>query len=373
MSICIATLQYTNNYGAVLQAYALQKYLQDAGHVVAILNYEALRTHPLPWYRGWGLKSGLSKNAINSKLLRIFYSARTIDKFNTFRRRWLNLTNKCHTENEACKLLLQYDLVIFGSDQIWNQKWFHPIYYGGNCKLPNSTRFVSYAASAGYGLLSHDRIIQVKHWLSNFSAVGVRDRHTQHILDSQLNISSSLNCDPTLLCDLSSIEERVLFPAQPYILAFILHPHSNALAKTFILLSRSNFSLPVYAITLSAHEAFKPPLADKYINNASPSEWHYLFRNASFVLTDSFHGSMFSLKFNKPFVCLASDELTAMRIQDAARRFHFVESIATPASDHQSTIKQALNRDIHLSTAAIDANVKESRRFINQVTNQVPF
>ncbi len=368
MKVCIVTLQYTNNYGAVLQCYALQKALEGLGHAANVLNFSALKIERLPWWRGWGLKSGLSLASLRSKYLRLRYSEAACAKFDKFRSDHLKSTQKINSLGDVGAVLRDYDAVIVGSDQVWNQKWHHPVYYLGDESLgsiPKTIKKISYAASAGSGEIPLARREKIKGWLAQFHAISVRDEFTRRLLQNSLGVESTVTCDPTLLEDFPGIEDKSSHPPEEnYILAYFLHERSRALAQKTLTRFSKRLGLPVYAITVSAHEAFRPPGADHYLNEVGPAEWHRLFRKAGFVCTDSFHGSIFSAKFRKPFVYCISEEGTGVRLDDAAERYAFTDARVTSTTDLDAAVARAQNRDFDKSSRLIREHAEFSKEFL---------
>lgn len=370
MKICIATLQYTNNYGAVLQCYALQKALEELGCAVKVLDFPALGSGKQPWWKGWGFKSGISLKSLYSKYLRLRYAGLVCDKFDNFRRQYLNLTEKVDSLEGVGSAMEDCDAVVVGSDQVWNQKWYHPVYYLSNEILRPSLQTlkkISYAASAGSGEIPQDRKSRIKNWLNQFHAISVRDAFTQSLLRNSLGMESSITCDPTLLVNFDEIEEESSFRSEgKYVLAYFLHDRSCVLAQKTLSYISQRLDLPVYAITVSAHETLKLDGADHYLNDVGPSEWHRLFRKAKFICTDSFHGSMFSAKFKKPFVYCISEDGTGIRLDDAARRYGFEDVRVTSSTNMEEVFNTACQRDFDKTSNLIQQHVKISKDFLQE-------
>lgn len=365
MKVCIITLQYTNNYGAVLQCYALQKMLEGLGHTVNVLDFSVLlKAGRQRIWQGWGLRSGLRFSAIKSKYLRVRYSNVVSDKFDFFRTRWLKLTGKVGSMADAKKVLSDYDAVIVGSDQVWNQSWFHSLYYLGEELLPITQRKISFSASAGSGTIPQERITNIKEWLGRFYAIGVRDEDTRRLLYNVLALKSEVTCDPTLMSDLSEIEINVKIPAGKYILVYFLHQSSAQVARETIAYLAQELNMPVYAITTSAHEAFRPDGATSYLNDVGPSEWHALFRGAEFICTDSFHGSIFSAKFKKRFAACVPDPLKGSRLIDAAGRYGFKEAIIRDSRELIENFDKISSRNRDQCSYAITQHVNYSAAFL---------
>ena len=202
-----------------------------------------------------------------------------------------------------------HDKIIVGSDQVWN--------YGCSGSdetflLPDiETKKYSYAASFGAAELPEKQVPFFKEQLSKFRYISVREKTGQEICKKQLGLSAEVVLDPTLLLTKEEWAERfhIQSKSKKYILVYSLGisvPLKNVARKMSKILG-----LPIYNISVIVKDFF----GDKVIKNAGPKEWVELFHNAAFVVTDSFHGTAFSVNFNKPFYAFANNE-RASRIVD---------------------------------------------------------
>ncbi len=310
--IALLTIHNTCNYGAVLQASAMQIVLSRYGYV-ELVNYNnrhVARDLDLvrfkPTIRGM---LGTVKD-----ILRLLPRRKVINKFLVFMDHNLNLT-KIYSKNELSGNELEgYDYYIAGSDQIWNPECISqnstldPVYFlefapKGKCKI-------SYASSLGSYRYSTAEKRLLKKYLSDFSVVSVREKGGQELLQKVLGRSVYHVLDPTLLLSKDDWLENFNLALTPnsegkYILLYSV-PKTPLLKKVVSYYSKK-LGLKVIAVDQGLIPSAK---VDRHIRDAGPFDFLRLFLNAEIVITDSFHGVCFSLNFEKLFVAVAPGKYT---------------------------------------------------------------
>ena len=203
MKIGIITFHNTNNFGAALQAYALQYYLVKNKYNVEFINYrlKEIDEHYALLYKPNEYMSGFKKTLlhpfyrIGKSILEIPYKFNRKIKFNTFSTQHLNI-GELYNEN---KKNFTYDLVICGSDQIWNPKHtkgFKKEYFG---QIASSNKKISYAASMGeYDLKNDDEMVFLK-LINQLDLISVREYKTKEICEKYTNKSVEVVVDPVFL------------------------------------------------------------------------------------------------------------------------------------------------------------------------------
>lgn len=281
------TFQKALNYGATLQAYALVKFLKNSNLDAQIIDYTP-SYFLLQRYRP---AKGIKKT---------FEKLSRLKKFNKFSKTYLPLTSKRYLTNKSLNQIRDAHAVICGSDQIWN-----PDLTGGMSDtayfldfISSPTKKIAYAASAGSRRLP-DFIDQIKDLLLQFDALGVREDTLNIDLATHLpGIENHVVVDPTLLIrDYHEIFENSKIPKKEYIATYVVG--SGAMLTRFeeyIKELKKKTQLPIY------HLGSKPiPSADFNLLDIGPSEWLSLIHSASFIATNSFHGTAFSINFEKDF------------------------------------------------------------------------
>lgn len=311
MKIKTITCHDVYNYGASLQALALQSFLEFLGHEVKIINYKPnylsfhyrLSTYiPNDLYRYKpSLKYGIVRFCFI--IYRFFLSFGSIKRkrsFDKFTRSYLHLTKKYKNYDVLSKLELNniVDIYIAGSDQIWNSLYMEngkdPAFY--LTFLPSNVKKIAYAASFGSTSIHPNFKDIVSDWLLGFNAISVREESGLSIL-KQLNIDSDVVCDPVFLLGKEQwIKYCKHLPQHDYILIYNVGYINYQMVEMAKLLSRK-FDLKVYSIL----DKYLIDEIDDNIINAGPIEFISYINNANYVVTNSFHATAFSMIFNKQF------------------------------------------------------------------------
>lgn len=299
--IGIITFHRAHNYGAVLQAIALQEVLKEK-YEVNIIDYN-------PEFLVKPYKIFTSKD--NSNTILQFFSKKNLlsiltlrskinrrKKFESFINHKLNLSEEV-TEENMCQ---HFDAYIFGSDQIWNHEitsGINPIYWG-NFTTKSGAKKISYAASLGHAKVNINVKESIKNSLNNFYAISVREKEAVNILKEVTNTEIKEVVDPTLLFDSTFWNSHAIKPKikEKYVLIYQVrdNPNTNLVAKKIAK------DIGGVVIEIPA-KLSKKSIFDKYAAT-SPEEFLGLFKYANFIVTTSFHGTAFSIIFNKPFYTL---------------------------------------------------------------------
>lgn len=305
MRIGILTFHCACNYGAVLQCYALQRFLVESGHDAFVVDYRpAAVADGYRWFdirRFWARTPKRFIQKSMSEIRVIGSRKRRYEAFGDFLKTSLNLTGQVKGCEEMAALAGEFDMLIMGSDQIWNRRITGGMdrIYWGDFPRPLSTRVISYAASMEDGMDS-DVVAAVRRYLPGFDAVSVREEGLRHALSELIpEVRIDVVADPVLLLskkhwdDLAS--ERIV--NEPYLLFYQVRQSSQAYSAARELAQRKGLKL----ICLSAKVELDN---SEEVTCASPADFVSLFRYASYVVTTSFHGTAFSLIYGKEFVCI---------------------------------------------------------------------
>lgn len=296
MKIATITFHRAINFGAVLQAYALQKELLKLGHETEILDYrsEFIEKH----YAKGTLKSFFSVRKIAIILLRNGYIFFKREKFDMFVKNNIKVSSDILADEDLKKIEHDYDLFITGSDQVWNYltAGFDKNYFLEFVK--NNNKKMSYAASLGLSVLPHEYVPVYEELLIDFKKISVREKSGETLLSELLDRNDiSTVVDPTLLLtadEWQMLEEKMAVPER-YVLVYLLYENSKILNFAKKLAKQNNCK-----ILYINDRLFKTSGMDN-LRNLSPGEWLFLFRNADYIVTNSFHGTVFSLIFEKIF------------------------------------------------------------------------
>lgn len=277
----IITFHDTPNYGATLQCYALSRYLASLGTEVEVINYSPPYT-TLQYAKSLflGRRRGLGNLTRVSLFLR-FIAER------------LHLSGPSIRRREALRTLAnRYDLAVTGSDEVWkvdHMRRFDPSFYLDFCD-PGTTRIISYAASASMVTDLTQRAADVQPLLMRFSAIAVRDPETGGQVEALTGVTPELVVDPTLLWDWS-LED--LPPMRP---AGYVAVYSWLNDSEFAVLRRAADARGLAVVCVGCRHR----LADENRLGVGPMEWLRLLKHADLVVTNFFHGVVFTLLFGRP-------------------------------------------------------------------------
>ena len=312
MKIALITIHNVTNYGAILQAYATKEVLSKFGEV-KIINYQKkhLSSH-MDLVRFEMSVHGMKR--LVHDLLNFFARRKLISKFKNFIQSSFDLTSKIHDNQDFNDELGDFDLYVCGSDQIWNPSIvsssmdLDPIYFLSFA--PKGAAKISYASSIGHHYFNDAEEEVVQKLLKDFRHISIREEDgKQKLLKIFPRMEIDVVLDPTLL--LSKTEWLHKFgilesinPHEKYILVYSV-PRTELIRKAINYFSKK-LGYKVYSIDKMLLPLTK---VDKHINDADPIDFIKLFSNASFVITDSFHGLCFAINFEIPFVAVSSNKV----------------------------------------------------------------
>lgn len=191
-----------------------------------------------------------------------------------------------------------YDVYVMGSDQIWNPeitRGFDPVYFGYLGFPKRERKYISYAASMEQSELSDDEKVFCSEALKNFDAISVREKDLADLLQSLTAQNVEVVLDPTLLLNKSSWEKIATPPKikGKYVLVYQVRVNKNAIeiAKRIA----EQIKATVIQLTVS------PYPSRRKLQTESPTQFLGVMQHAACVVTTSFHGTAFSLIFNRPF------------------------------------------------------------------------
>lgn len=315
MKIGVLTFHNAHNYGAVLQAYALKTALNKMGHNAKIINY---RNSVLESRYSKDLRSSMSIRAIRG--IKSFVEYIKMQKEhryaqNSWTKQWEGFEqfideNLLEKENIQVSLgdisRMKFDVFIVGSDQVWTE-WIT----GGLDKVyfldfETQAKKISYAASMGIIEFKEGQREYFKKVLNDFSFVTVRERKTKETLENLLEREVYEVLDPTLLLkseDYQKIEKKIDINKE-YILAYFIVEDQTMMKYAQILSFKLGLELLEIhyfdSLTLQGHNV---------LAELSPGEFLTYFKNASYVITNSYHGTIFAVVYHKQFYSFYTNDL----------------------------------------------------------------
>ena len=303
--IAIISYHKEPNYGTMLQAYALAQAIRNLGKDCRYLDYVKMRKHPLPLLLLRKLKHFIERRVLRRNSLGEFAFFNTepfsaiMQRFNSFHDEHIPVDNNTYYIDTVAQTANDYERYIVGSDQTWspllNQ---HPYTQNFLEFCPSGTKKSSYAPSIGTLAPPQQYVNRMAGALKTFDYLSCREKSNCQTLSETLDRPVEYVVDPTLLLDereWMKVSCDGSTPQQPYILAYILGT-KHCISDFAEELGKSQ-SLPVYYIATRPEFLHR----DHVIADAGPAEFISLIKNARYVVTDSFHGTIFSINFNVNF------------------------------------------------------------------------
>ena len=296
----IITFHNEQNYGAVLQAYALQETVKKLGCESYIINYiEPVEKH---WKSIFTEKQKLNNIKIWLKIIitNIVYfkkNKRRKKNFYKFINKNIKLYGKYKNENQLKNNAPDLDIYITGSDQVWNTKITKGLKDAYTLNFGNSNIIrASYAASLGNDKVDEREIVEYKEKLKILNEISVREDTGKQILEKILHRNVELVLDPTLLLDKkdwNNIKRDYKEESKKYILIYDLE--KNDIVYEVANEIKEKLKIPI----VNFRRKKQKQIISKY--ESGPEEFLNLINNAEIVITNSFHGAVFSIIFHKKF------------------------------------------------------------------------
>lgn len=293
MKIGILTHQYVNNYGAFLQAWALQEtvkklYPNDEVQIINYINIKHFLINTGGWFRFYRDREKFNCWIQKIKVPKTFAIARNNEML---------LSSRCYNTYQINSM--NFDCIIVGSDEVWNfqdKKSSAPVKFGKGLKCKN---LIAYAPSVGKTVIDDKVPPYVIEGIKKFRAVSARDDLTEKLLKNILVQDIPRVLDPTFLVEFPRAKLSVKH--KPYILFYYCEHLPREIYDRIYNYAKMH-GIAIYG----AGECDK-----KYTENTvnlTPFEWIEMFRNASFVFTGTFHGVVFSILNRRQFkVFLTND------------------------------------------------------------------
>lgn len=313
--IGIITFHRAHNYGAMLQAYALQNKITRMGHEVKIIDYRDKNIEVL--YKI--LKFGNFKRAISS-ILNFATNNNRYKSFNDFLMNNMRLS-KSYSLEQLKKEAPKYDIYIAGSDQVWNTDITiglsdaYTLNFGSK-----SIKRISYAASIGKSNIESEKEIY-KQKLKNIDNISVREESGKNILEPILEKEIDVVLDPTLLLTRKEWEEVIQDTKQEeqkYILVYVVEPDDEYVKVVNYLAKKTKLGV----IHFGKKNIYNNTIRSAYTNG--PLDFIKLIKNAEYVICTSFHATVFSIIFNKKFFVIPH-KTTGARVTNLLSKLGIIE------------------------------------------------
>ena len=352
MKIGILSLILNTNYGGILQSYALQTVLERMGHQVKLIDRQfipeiAIRERFLD----------VPKRFIQRYLFR-----RTIDVFPPQHYAHLQYVEKStetrnfifrHIKIYHCKTLNRispktFDTIVVGSDQVWRPAYFSC--WGNiqdaflNFAKKWNIRRISYAASFGTDECEYStkQMSEISHLIQLFDAISVREESGKVLCKKLFNAEASFVLDPTLLLERQEYERLIESRETPAIDGTLLNYILDDNRETDKLIHRVSEDKGLIPFRINDSESLASNVRRKPVEY-----WLKAFRDAEFIVTDSFHACVFSVIFHKPFICIGNKSRGLSRFQLFTEKLGMRYNIITSVEDYSPARNYAPTESVY--------------------------
>lgn len=302
MKIVVLTKHYVKNYGSVLQTLATQKVLGEIAEEVIIGNYVR------PQAVGGNFINAVLKNRKRNKVKDIIYKiilyptiARWEKIFGDFVSNYLNVSDQvCYSTEELYEKLPKADVYCTGSDMVWNDETnggFLPAYFLEF--VPEGIKKISFASSFGKDTFTEEQNKLLYSKLKSYDAISVREKSAVRVIE-QLGLKAKNVLDPSLCVNKDFWKQFVSSNKQgDYLLVYQLT--SNRQFDNYAKTLAKKYGVKLIRICTRYDNIIKPGVP---VLLPSVEQWITLFWHAKYIVTDSFHGTAFSINLNKEVVAL---------------------------------------------------------------------
>lgn len=338
MKVGVLTLPLWNNYGGILQAYALTLTLNRLGHDVIFLDVKRnklKKSHAfIQNLRRW------LKNKVLSKAGPYYPNQTELEfisnKTRNFVEKKINPSSGWMQLSELPAFSQGLDAIIVGSDQVWRPEYCPSIEFYFLGFAPKNIRKISYAASLGTDdwRFNDQNTLIAKNLLQKFNAVSVREKSAVDLIRDNMEVSAVQCCDPTLLLDTADYLNIADIPNMSSggegLFCYILDPEESRMQG----LENIGASLG-YPIFYNMPKTFNKYFAKDPESYVFPKveSWIECFQKSDFVVTDSFHGCVFSIIFNKPFIAIANIDRGYTRFESLLEIYNLKDRLFKSISD----------------------------------------
>jgi polysaccharide pyruvyl transferase WcaK-like protein len=355
MKVGILSMQQISNFGSFLQAYALKRQIENLGHSCYFIKIKNGKQLP-------GLKRNFKFyfNKINDRFVAFDFIKRLNNEY-SYRKIFKEFHRELYGDTSE---LLEYDVVVIGSDEVFNCTQY--AWWGFTTQLfgdiPNANKVISYAGSFGHTTIEKLEYFKIKETvkqsMKNFSAVSVRDENSFKIVNNLLIINPHINVDPVLTYNFDD-EISTTVDEENFIIIYTYPGRINSKKEINAIKS---FAKSKNKKLISLGFYFK--WCDKTII-PHPFEVLAYFKKADYIITDTFHGSVMSLKFNKQFCTIVRDS-NKQKLSSLLHQFDLEDQIV----ECTNTIPEKLSNRINYEN--INNIIKEEQsKSINYLKNNI--
>ncbi|MCK9220809.1 MAG: polysaccharide pyruvyl transferase family protein [Bacteroidales bacterium] len=341
MRVYIITIHCIHNFGSVFQSYGLVKYLQNEGYDAELIDYRP------DYFRGG--RNPLRK--YSSIALNLISYTKQYKHYQSFiDKKIIKTSTVYHSIKELQKLAKEDAVFITGGDQLWNS--FHPCGRDDAYKLTfvHKGKKIAYGTSMGRISYSKDELEELSKKISDYITIGLREQSTVSMLQQHTKVPVYHAADPVLLLNkenyMSFIGEKRLIN-EPYLVMY-LAAKSHLLEQTIEHIANRQGLKVVHVCGFS-----KKCRCDYFLKATGPGDLLNLIYYSEFVVSASFHATLFSVLFEKQFCSLLPEAGTNTRIEDflsyfglSGRIVHTVDEIKNLDNQIDFTLTKSIREEL---------------------------
>ncbi len=300
--IGILTVHKNTNYGANLQAFALCNYINSLGYDCETVDYTSFEdlkfTRLLPWLKlSWDNEKSKSLTRKAKLAIALMLSApeknKRLSSFREFWKKYYKLSGFCKDIHDVRKQ--GYDTLVTGSDQVWNPditEGLQPLFF---CRVDGVKKRISYAPSMGKEKYNDDDAQKVKEWIKELDYCSLREANSAEYISELAGINAECVCDPVFLPELSCYEQIASkkLTDRKYVLVYSIVANTKMVEAAKAFAKEKGLELIEICQTKNRKSTHK-----QYIS-LGPDKFLSAIKYAEYVFTNSFHGTAFSLIFQK--------------------------------------------------------------------------
>lgn len=296
-SIGIITFHESSNYGAILQSFALQSFLNNNEFEVRIIDY---KNADRQYAQVHGLKR-IRSVVWNKTLRRFFNDKNRMVRTNVFRNKFISLSDGSYTDKQTIMdNPPEFDCYITGSDQVWNKRNNNGDTTYFLDFVPSGKRRISYAPSFGAGQMNNEYLKLIKPYIEKIDCLSVRETSGAEIIKQLCGRSAQVVCDPVFLLTREQWQKIIKSPEDPgYILCYYM-PGDKLVENAILDISkRIKYKSGLRIVNIGKKDYDKIKIWEPNRFDLGPEEFVGAIANAEYVVTNSFHGTAFSVLFGK--------------------------------------------------------------------------
>lgn len=376
MKIGLITYHSAYNFGSVLQAYALQEYIKSKQGNCEVINYrmkEQRRVYSIFTWNNKGIK--WIKSLIKNILIIPHYNSKKKrqDDYENLIKKIFVLSKECIEPEDVYAVWDKYDLIISGSDQIWNKhsneleniswKYMRPyLLYGYKGKK------ISYASSIAN--MKDSDLKKIIPYIERFSAVSIREKESADKLSKRCKVNIQNVLDPTFLLSKREWIERFHLKnsSEEYILYYALNGRKDIKAVRHIVeeyAKQRNYKVKMIAPLVYV----KGNRAIEVLEDTDPVAFLNLIYNAKTIVTDSYHGTILSINFEKDVYSICGRNESDFRKTDILKQIGLESRVVYDLKDLLN--KKFDSIDYRLVNDKLEHLRKQSRLYLDNALSEV--